>query len=131
MWYECLYKAEFLHKLYNEIPPLNDVRIESITIWEEGHRIKIMFDMPNYPDSPPAKWEGYYNTAVVEAEFSNISKLQISTTSNAYRGDISIDKNSEGLFEVSIEGNITLNFIADFGFIQRITAYQKSEERIF
>jgi len=113
--------------LYKEIPSLNDVRIESIAIWDAGNRIKVIFDMPSYADFPPAKWDGC-NMAVVELDFTSIAKLQINTISNSYRGDISIERNSEGLLEVSIKGNLTLNFIADSGFIQRISAYLQRDE---
>jgi len=129
MWYNFLHKTEYLHKLYNEIPSLNDVRIASITIWDEGNRIKIIFDMPRYADFPPTKWEGC-NTAVVEVDFTSIAKLELNTISNTYRGDISINKNSEGLLEINIKGNLTLNAIADSGFIQHINAYQLLEERV-
>jgi hypothetical protein len=124
MWYDYLYKTEFLRKLYDIIPSLKkiDVRIDSIIISDEGSRVAITFDMPYYADFPPSKWNGC-NTTVVEVEFSGISKLEINTKSNTFRGEISINKNTEELLEISIRGNVTLNIIADSGFIQRVSAY--------
>ena len=123
MWYSHLDRTEFLQMLYTEIPSLEDVevRIGKIVIGDEGNQVTLIFDMPRYVDFPPHKWKGH-NTAVVEADFFGISKLEISTTSNTYRGTIAINENAEGLLEISIRGNLTANIVAHSGFIQRITA---------
>jgi len=68
MWYDYLDNVQFLHSLYEEVPSLSHVRIASIDIGDEGNRIKIIFDMPRYADSPPAKWKGC-NVVVIEVDF--------------------------------------------------------------
>jgi len=121
MWYEYLSKTVYLHKLYKIIPSLNDVQITKISINDEGNRITLAFVMPTYADFPPAKWDGY-NVAVVEVDFFGISKLQLDTVANTYRGDISIEKNEYGLLEITVEGSLSLSIIADAGLIQRVDA---------
>jgi len=124
MWYKHVGRNQSLYRLYKEIPnSLKNVRIENITIWDEGNRIKFIFDMPRYVDFPSERWHGDYNALAVEIDFTSIAKLQISTISNTYRGDISINKNSEGLLEVNVVGNLTIHFIADTAIIQCFHPY--------
>jgi len=122
MWYDYLSRTEYLRRLYKEIPLLNDVRIACINISDEGSRVTLIFDIPNYADFPPEKWNGF-NVAVIEIDFFGVTRLQLDTISNTYRGDISIEKNSDGLLEINVKGNLTLSIVADSGLIQRISAY--------
>jgi len=111
--------------LYDEIPLLKNVRIASISIGDEGNRVRVIFDMPSYADFPPCKWEAC-NVTVVEVEFFSISKLTIGSISNSYRGDISIEKDVEGWLEITIEGTLNLSIVAEVGLIQRISGYQEN-----
>lgn len=122
MWYDYIDNPKALYNLYKEVPPLDDVRIASIHIDDEGNRIVLMFDMPRYPDFPSPKW-GQCNTVTAEIWFTYIAELSINTTSNSYRGYITIEKFAEGLLEVSIVGNLNVKFITQSAFIQRIEAY--------
>jgi len=129
MWCDNLANTIFLRKLYKEVPALEDVRIASVVAGDEGNRISVVFDMPKYADHPPEKWEGC-NTAIVETDFCGITKFHINTTSNTYRGDIRIEKNAEGLLEVSVKGNLELDITAEFGMIQNVRAYLMREENL-
>jgi len=124
MWYKHLYKGEYLYKLYKDIVPLNNVRISGIGIEADESRLKIIFDMPNYADFPPHKWEKGCNVAIAEIDFTGVTSLQVEYAGDVCRGDISIDKNAEGLLEISIKGDLSLHAIADFGMIQRLSAYR-------
>ena len=132
MWYEHLDRTKFLHMLYDEIPALENVRIGCVKISDEGNKAKIVFDMPRYADNPPKKWEGY-NIAIIEMYFFGIKKIEISATDDAYRGNISIDKNSKGQVELKINGSLNLNIVsAGGGLIQHISAYfAKAIKNIF
>jgi hypothetical protein len=122
MWYDCLDNAKALHKLYNDIPLLENVRIASITLGDEGRRVKVIFDMPRHADYPPHRW-GWNNVTVVELDFFGITELKISTLSDAYRGDIRINKVINGLLEVSIIGSLEVKIIATASLIQNVSSY--------
>ena len=122
MWHDVLSRTEYLRKLYKEIPPLNDVRIARISIGDEGNRVTMLFDIPKYADFPPDKWKGC-NAVVIEIDFFVVTELKIDTISNAYRGDISIEKNTDGLLEINANGNLALSIVAEHGLVQNIKAY--------
>jgi len=124
MWYDYLSKTEYLHRLYEDIPSLNDVRIARIAISDEGNRVTMIFDIPKYADFPPIKWDGC-NVVVIEIDFFCITKLQLDTISNTYRGDISIEKNLDGLLKINVKGSLNINIVAEHGLVQHISAYRK------
>jgi len=122
MWFEHLEDPRPYLNMYKEIPPLVDVRILSITFGEGRHGITITFNTPTYPDFPLDKWEGC-DIASMTIDFYGIRDLQISTTGHKYRGDITIEKNAEGLLEVEIKGSLNLRLVAEFGVISNMGAY--------
>jgi len=121
MWYEHLEDPRPYLNMYKEIPPLVDVRIGGISFGDE-RCITISFNMPTYPDFPLAKWEGC-DTANIGIDFYGIRDLQISTSSYTCIGDITIEKNAEGLLEVEIKGDVSLRLVASSGVISGMTAY--------
>jgi hypothetical protein len=99
------------------------VRIERIAISHEGDGISLGFDITNYPDKPPGKWEGRgYTTAFIEIDFFDIREIYLRTNQNTYRGNIDIRKNNEeNLFIVKITCSLGAEFIAGAGIIQSVS----------
>ena len=125
MWYEALENNFFLLNLYDDVPKLIDVRISELNIKDEGNRISLVFDMPNYVDNPPKKWTKLeYNTTIVQVDFFGIKKLNILSFVNSYRGNIIIKKENN-LIITQINGSTEININAEAGIIQSITGYIK------
>lgn len=56
MWDEYMRNNYFLKKLYNKIPPLENIIIRDIIIeriWGSENDLKIEFEMPNFVDNIP------------------------------------------------------------------------------
>ncbi|OLP66085.1 hypothetical protein BACPU_11720 [Bacillus pumilus] len=124
MWYENLEENFFLKSLYNEVPKLENIRIEGIFIKEEGRKATLYFDMPFYAENPPKKWSNLgYNAIALEVDFFDIHSLEIKTLSDTYRGSIEINKNEQDLIEINITGEVTARIQADVGLIQSINGY--------
>lgn len=122
MWYEKIDRIEFLQKLYNEIPELENVRIERVTLEREGKIVVLVFDMPCYADNPPLKWKGC-NTVSIEIAFSSIEKLQLKYEGELLPGNIHITNNDKYLV-IEINGMIICSFSAEYAFIQSVSAYE-------
>lgn len=125
MWHEDLDGNVFLSNLYNEVPPLLDVRIVAIKVEDEGRKISISFNMPKFADNPPRKWGDLnYNTVFVELAFYDLQELVIKSLGNEkYRGDIRIENDNEDKLNINISGAVDMGLKADFGKIQSVSGY--------
>ncbi len=124
MWYNCIDNNKFLSTLYESVPMLVDVQITKLAISDSGNRITIAFKMPFYADSPPKKWkERNYNSVMVELDFFAISTLKISANTNYYTGNIEIQRAENQLIDITIAGNIDVQFQAEAGLIQSVEGY--------
>ncbi|WP_353847555.1 Imm50 family immunity protein [Clostridium sp. CMCC3677] len=123
-WYDCLDNNKFLITLYNSVPMLGEVQITKLAISDSGNRITIAFKMPFYPESPPKKWkERNYNSAMLELDFFAISMLNINANTNYYIGNIEIKRTENQLIDITISGNINVQFQAESGLIQSVEGY--------
>lgn len=121
MWYDLIIKTEFLKKLYNDIPMLNNVDIYEIKLHDCGDRILISFKINDIVDNIPAKWKiKGYNIPVVSLELFGVKKFMMETQANFYKATITINKDSEGLLIVKGTGNLNLEIRAEVGLIQNI-----------
>lgn len=124
MWYEYLDDNIFLVSLYNEVPPLTDVRIAEIKLFEEGDRASISFDMPRFVDRLPKKWEKLgYNTIVVQVDFFDVHAITISSSKNRYKGNVEIKRDENGSIVVDISGNLEVKLKANVGNIASVRGY--------
>ncbi|MBZ4222686.1 Imm50 family immunity protein [Bacillus wiedmannii] len=124
MWYSNLEGSRFISNLYNEAPSLSDVRIVAVKIEDEGKKISVNFNIPKFADNPPKKWEDLnYNTVFVQLDFFDIQELTLKSSNNKYRGDINIELDKDGKFNINILGSVCMNLKADYGIIQSVSGY--------
>ncbi|EEM18355.1 hypothetical protein COM13_11815 [Bacillus pseudomycoides] len=124
MWYSNLEGNRFISNLYNEAPSLLDVRIVAVKIEDEGKKISINFNMPKFADNPPKKWKDLnYNTVFVQLDFFDIQELTLKSSNDKYRGDINIELDKDGNFNINISGSVCMNLKADYGIIQSVSGY--------
>ncbi|MBD5798655.1 hypothetical protein BHU24_23950 [Bacillus pseudomycoides] len=124
MWYSNLEGNRFISNLYNEAPSLLDVRIVAVKIEDEGKKISINFNMPKFADNPPKKWKDLnYNTVFVQLDFFDVQELTLKSSNDKYRGDINIELDKDGNFNINISGSVCMNIKADYGIIQSVSGY--------
>lgn len=124
MWYSNLEGNRFISNLYNEAPSLLDVRIVAVKIEDEGKKISINFNIPKFADKPPKKWKDLnYNTVFVQLDFFDIQELTLKSSNDKYRGDINIELDKDGKFNINISGSVCMNLKADYGIIQSVSGY--------
>lgn len=127
MWYEYINHVIFLKNLYCQVPELVHVRIYKISLEDEGRKVKIVFDMPNFADNIPEKWHNLgYNSLCVEVDFWFINDFQMSSDHSLMTGDISITKDDD-LIHVFIKGTVNCQFKAEYGMIQKVSGYINAE----
>ena len=123
MWYDKLIQNNSLKQLYIDVPALTDVEINQISLKRDGAEVSIIFELPVYPDNPPAKWNDC-NTVSVEISFFVISGFELELKEGYMHGGIDISS-QDGNLKINISGNLKCSFIADTAVIQRFSAYIK------
>jgi hypothetical protein len=109
---------------------LEEVQITKLGISDSGNRITIAFKMPHYPDFSPKKWiERNYNSVIVELDFFAISALKINANTNYYTGNIEINKTENQMTDITITGNIEVQFQAEAGMIQSVEGYCNEQDK--
>lgn len=104
MWYDKLIQNNSLKQLYKDVPALTDVEINQISLKRDGAEVSIIFELPVYPDNPPAKWNDC-NTVSVEISFSVISGFELELKEGYMHGDIDISS-KDGNLKINISGNL-------------------------
>lgn len=123
MWYDKLIQNNSLKQLYKDVPALTDVEINQISLKRDGAEVSIIFELPVYPDNPPAKWNDC-NTISVEISFFVISGFELELKESYMHGDIDISS-QDGNLKINISGNLKCSFVAETAVIQRFSAYIK------
>lgn len=127
MWYEYIDNVIFLKKLYCQVPELVHVQIDKISLEDEGTKVAIVFDMPNFADNIPEKWHNLgYNSLCIEVDFWYIYDFQMSKNHLLMNGDISINKEDD-LIHVFIKGTVNCQFKAECAIIQKVSGYINTE----
>ena len=94
MWYDKLIQNNSLKQLYKGVPALTDVEINQISLKRDGAEVSIIFELPVYPDNPPAKWND-----------CNTVSVEISFFVNKSINNASVDKSEIFLFLVSLKNS--------------------------
>lgn len=123
MWYDKLIQNSSLKQLYKDVPALTDVEINKISLKRGGEEVSIIFELPVYPDNPPAKWNDC-NIVSVEISFSVISGFELELKEGYMHGNIDISSQDDNL-KINISGNLNCFFVAETAVIQRFSAYIK------
>lgn len=129
MWNEYVTNNYFLKKLYNKIPPLENIIIRDISIrniFGSANDLEIEFEMPNFVDNVPEKWKKLnYNGIYIELDFYDIMDISIETKQNFNYSSIEINK-IEDIYQVELKGKLCLHFKTEIeGYIQYIKGMKK------
>lgn len=128
MWYEYIDNITFLKKLYSQIPELVNVHIDKISLTDEGRKVVIVFDMPNFVDNIPEKWNNLgYNSLCIELNFWNINDFQMLYDNSYMVGDINIVKEDSNI-HVFIKGKVNCQFTAEDAMIQKVVGYINTDK---
>lgn len=95
----------FFNKVFSRPIPIGEITLSSIKIDNNRPVIILEFDIPEYPDSAPAKWsQSGFNTCRTGINCSNITKLSIKNIPTSCKLALKITK-KETEFEVIASNN--------------------------
>ena len=128
MWNEYVTNNYFLKKLYNKIPPLENIIIRDISIrniFGSANDLEIEFEMPNFVDNVPEKWKKFnYNSIYIELDFYDIMDIFMETKQNVNYSSLKINK----IDGISLDKSLyrTRN---DFSFV--VPTYEEQVKEMF
>ena len=103
-WLSLLDNPQVVEHLYNSPPDLSNVTIHEITLSCSGVDVEIRFNLKEFPDRPPRKWDGTEDRVQITLHLFVVEQVEIkkwSTTENPV--GISMDR---------CQGNDGINFVA-------------------
>jgi hypothetical protein len=128
-WISLLDGSHFLSLLFpGEPPSLESVELHEIKLESDGPVVRLRFDLPDFPASPPRKWvDQKFN--VVQVEIMGIGVRSISLNGWSHNNIASIRLTKEGSeIQLRVRGD-TVVVDATFGHIRvaKVSAYSLPE----
>ena len=122
-WFRSWSYFDLFPHTKNGILSVSQIFSNKISLKRDGEEVSIIFELPIYPNNPPAKWNDC-NTVSVEISFFVISGFELELKEGYMHGDIDISS-QDGNLKINISGNLKCSFIAETAVIQRFSAYIK------
>lgn len=122
-WFRSWSYFDLFPHTKNGILSVSQIFSNKISLKRDGEEVSIIFELPIYPNNPPAKWNDC-NTVSVEISFSVISEFELALKEGYMHGNINISS-QDGNLKINISGNLKCSFVAETAVIQRFSAYLK------
>jgi hypothetical protein len=111
----------------------NDVRLDKINLIQilydqDGPRVTVRLDLPDYPATPPEKWKSQgFNTVQLQISFIGVSCVSQSGWSNLNMVELTFTRDKAGHYTARI-GGPGVSFEAKFAHlsIDRISAHKNT-----
>ncbi|NJQ14460.1 Imm50 family immunity protein [Streptomyces bohaiensis] len=128
-WIESVSNPKPVRSVYgDELPTLENVRIEEICLHPNGPTLRLRFDLSLFPKTPPAKWvREDMNTIQLELSLGGLHEISINRISRNSFCDLKINRDDRNMLHFSAESEtVELQGVADEATILRVSAYQQS-----
>ncbi len=126
-WLNILENSKFLTSVYSKEPSLSQVRLHEVFLHEDGPRLSLRFDFPEYPDRPTRDWivRGYNRLQIVIV-LVEISEVSIHKWHRDNIGSLVLRKTIEGV-NVQFLGvsTQTIQCTAKNAVVERLSAYHR------
>jgi hypothetical protein len=128
-WYQLSLNAKAITSLFTAPPTLDQICLCCIELERENSRLRLRFDLEQFPDRPPAKWSRErYNMAQLTVDFFDIKELRIENWGFKNRAHLTII-GAENQLSVLAQGDeCSLHFICDVFRIAHISGYWLPEQ---
>ena len=126
MWWELAQNPRILLAYYTNPPELLGVEIHAVQLHRDGPTLKLIADLPVFPDRPSSRWPSGANTAQAELRFLDLREITLSCWSTTNVGNLIIE-DLDGAIRFQFESfTAQLSGIAGFFDVPSISAYVKN-----
>ena len=106
MWFLNTDNPEAIQRLYDNQDGLERVELHEVVLQRDGPRLQLRFDLPRFPDHPPARWHPESNTVQVTLDLWGIEDLTLTGWGTHDVGELRLTR-SNSTQHVAFEGAIT------------------------
>lgn len=111
----------FVIGLYGALPKFENINIHQINLNWNGPCANVIFDLRDFPNSPPRKWRGF-NTVQLEISLFPLVEVRIEKFSSGNVCNVCIEKKG-ALFCFEVTGASEAIFVAPSVRINNVSAY--------
>ena len=124
MWYECCENVEAIDALYAVPPDLSTIELHEVRTQRDGPLLQLRFDLPVFPDRPPARWSDEATVAQAVVDFWGVSNFMLDGWETSNHGELTIEQLPEGVLLVAFESPVSrLHCRSSFARIASVKAY--------
>jgi len=121
--------STFFNKTFTSPIPIGEIELFSISIDNSRPVIIMEFDIPDYPDAPPAKWkQSGFNTCRIGLNCSNIEDLLIKNIPTHEKMTIKITSNEQKFRVSAYSDNSLIEFTTKHPLLCGPSAYLNAPE---
>ncbi len=128
-WYELAENPQAILAWYTHVPPLRQIEMETVDLYEANSRVVLSIDSSTLPDKTPPKWNpNWDDTVSFGLEFLGIEAIQIvGSWSLVDPVDIEIERTATGYIKLMANLTVTrIEFIAHSFTIVNVHGYRQS-----
>ncbi|HSH70835.1 MAG TPA: Imm50 family immunity protein [Deferrisomatales bacterium] len=101
---DSLQNPESLATLYAGMPALEGVTLREAAVQEDGPTLRLRFDLPSFPDTPPKRWHPSFNTAQVTLALFFVEDLEVRGFRTTNVGNLRLRREGDRV-RVSFQGD--------------------------
>ncbi|MFV0315272.1 MAG: Imm50 family immunity protein [Anaerotignum sp.] len=124
MWIDKIDQTEYIQRLYDVVPNLENIKLLKVEFEKPNDKIRIRLLLPIAVDNPPRKWTEHNDIyPIIDIDLFGIN---VFTLKNIKDKDVAIcnlfwDKDLEGNVVVLCKGECSFEIVSECGVIQTIT----------
>lgn len=107
-WYHQCENPEAIDTLYKSAPLLDRWELREVTFHEDGPRIDLRADLPDFPDHPPQRWHSDFAVAQVAVSLIGVSDISFAGWAQNNDGFFTLFRESADTLRFTFEGDSTL-----------------------
>ena len=128
-WLDLIDRAEALRAVFGRmVPQLDAVRLHEVTLHQDGPTIFFRFDLSEFPETPPPKWQkAAHNTVQVRLALDDVLETTVLGWTRNNVGRLSIEPYlPAGLKVEFVTSEVKVLVVSKFVRVDRIDAYRDS-----
>lgn len=106
---------------------LEEVDLHEVALQRDGPRLQLRFDLPRFPDHPPARWHADANAVQVTVDFWMIEELIVNGWGTTNTGVLTLRPSSDGLRVSFAASGASLSCRCSVARIVRVSEYTIEE----
>lgn len=123
MWIDKIDQTEYMQRLYDVVPNLENIKLLKVEFQKSNDKIRITLLLPIAVDNPPRKWmERNDMYPIIEIDLFGINAFHLKNVKEKETAicNLSFRKDLEGNVVVVCEGECYFEIVAECGIIQTI-----------